>query len=81
MASYIHIYVFSFVSLFEVSPELGESVLSKPLLILPTCDEALVEVQSSLLSDIDAGLEPVVKSNIHTRITGIHSYYLKLFRR
>lgn len=65
--------MYSFVSLFEKSTELGDGILSKPTTYLPLCDRALIAAQKVLInSNYGQGNDFLrLKQNIHARITGL----------
>jgi len=67
------VFLFSFVTLFDVSTELGGGVLSRPSHLLPVCDKALVKCQKQLLESLpeDEKSECKVKDTVHARITGL----------
>jgi len=66
------IFLYSFVTLFEISTQLGDEILSNSSHILPICDEALVEAQRILLEMQSANTKHkyAIKLNIHARMTG-----------
>lgn len=66
------LFPYSFVTLFEISTQLGGEILLNSNHILPICDEALVQAQRNLLETEAANslYKYAVKLNIHARMTG-----------
>lgn len=61
--------VYSFVSLFESSIELGNGILCSPINTLPLCDNAIVLAQINYLKTSGDG-DLRLKNNVHARVTG-----------
>lgn len=59
---------YSFLELFTADANLGNSLLSRPEVVLGEFDYSLLLVQQQLLEEND-GL--IVKQNIHTRVYGV----------
>ncbi|PSN31662.1 hypothetical protein C0J52_14963 [Blattella germanica] len=63
----------NFVTLFEISTQLGDGILSDSSHVLPICDSALVQAQRILLETQPDELRHkfTVKHNIHARMTAL----------
>uniref|UniRef100_A0A1B6C633 DNA helicase MCM9 n=2 Tax=Clastoptera arizonana TaxID=38151 RepID=A0A1B6C633_9HEMI len=63
----------NFVTLFETSIELGDSILSNPSFVLPICDTALIEAQRYLIEQQPEifRCQFNIKLNIHARMTAL----------
>lgn len=72
---YVSLFLYSFVTLFEISTQLGDAILSNSSHVLPICDGALVQAQRILLEmqSADTKHKYIVKLNIHARMTGRYS--------
>ena len=72
------VFLYSFVTLFEISTQLGDGILSNSGHVLPICDRALVQAQRILLEMQSAisKQQYIVKLNVHARMTGM---YINLF--
>lgn len=71
--------VFSFLTLFEKNPKLGEEILEDSINLLEQCDKNLISAQRILKQNHkDETIKLRVKKAVHTRITGIYynSYVL-----
>lgn len=71
--------LYSFVTLFETSSELGDGILSNPTAVLSLCDKALILAQRELQEQQVTDEELTVKTRIHTRMTGIHNIFNQSF--
>lgn len=71
----IYIYqlcVFSFLTLFEKNPKLGEGILENSINLLEQCDKDLIVAQKTIKKyhkTKEVGL--CIKKKVHTRITGL----------
>lgn len=64
---------FSFLTLFEKNPKLGEAILEDSINLLEQCDKDLITVQKELKkSHDDVKVKLRIKRKIHTRITGLY---------
>jgi len=68
------VFLYSFVTLFEISTQLGDGILSNSSHVLPICDRALVQAQRILLEMQSANSKQqcVAKLNVHARMTGMY---------
>jgi hypothetical protein len=66
------VFLSSFVTLFEISTQLGDGILSNSNHVLPICDRALVQAQRIVLEmqSSNSRQQYVVKLNVHARMTG-----------
>lgn len=65
------IFVFSFLTLFEKNPKLGEAILEDSINLLEQCDKDLITAQKSIKrSNNDETIKLRIKKKVHTRITG-----------
>ncbi|KAJ4431896.1 hypothetical protein ANN_20502, partial [Periplaneta americana] len=63
----------NFVTLFEISTQLGDGILSNSKEVLPICDRALIGAQRDLVEDqsLENKHAHTVKINIHARMTAL----------
>jgi len=65
--------VFSFLTLFEKNPKLGEGILEDSINLLEQCDKDLITAQKVLKKNYkDEEVRLSVKKKVHTRITGLY---------
>lgn len=69
----IPLFFFSFLTLFERDPELGNIILANPDFVLPHCDSAIIAAQEDILEEntIESDCKLSIKTRIHARISGI----------
>lgn len=64
--------VFSFLTLFEKNPTLGEGILEDSINLLEQCDKDLIAAQRTIKNQHKGeAIKLSVKKKIHTRITGL----------
>jgi len=68
----IAVCIFSFLTLFEKNPKLGEGILEDSINLLEQCDRDLIAAQRVIKRNHkDEATKLCVKKKIHTRITGL----------
>lgn len=65
-------FVFSFLTLFEKDPKLGEAILEDSINLLEQCDNDLITAQKTVKQNHkDETVKLRVKKKVHARITGM----------
>ncbi|XP_025421479.1 DNA helicase MCM9-like isoform X3 [Sipha flava] len=65
-------YIFSFLTLFEKNPKLGEEILEDSINVLEQCDKNLISAQRVLKKNHhDKTIKLRIKKKVHTRITAL----------
>lgn len=74
-------YIFSFLTLFEKNPKLGEEILEDSINVLEQCDKDLIATQRILKKNHNnKTIKLRIKKKVHTRITGSFFYYDLTFK-
>lgn len=72
---------FSFLTLFEKNPKLGEAILEDSINLLEQCDKDLITAQREFKKNhTDERVKLRVKKKIHTRITGLYKFNLSIMQ-